>query len=111
MKERKGTSPLIGRRRFLQVIAATGAAGALWQLGLRDKILTGHVVRLSRTMMGTHINLIVYGPDRDTCEDAIQSTFSRMDELIAMLSRHNSESELSNLNRKTILDRPGREKR
>ncbi len=106
MKQHAGTSPRIGRRRFLQIIAVTGASGALWQLGLRDKIMTGHAVRQSRAMMGTQINLIVYGPDRDTCEDAIQSTFTRMEELIAMLSRHNSESKLSVLNQTGALERP-----
>jgi thiamine biosynthesis lipoprotein len=109
MKKHTGISPLIGRRRFLQIIAATGAAGAIWQLGLKTKISAGQVVRQSRTMMGTQINLIVYGPDRDSCEDAIQSTFTRMDELITMLSRHNSESELSALNQKGILERPGKD--
>ena len=107
MKEHTVTSPLFGRRRFLQIIAATGAAGAIWQLGLKTKIPAGQVVRQSRTMMGTQINLIVYGPNRDSCEDAAQTTFIRMNELIGMLSRHNPNSELSALNQKNILEHPG----
>ncbi len=95
MKQKQGKETGVSRRRFLQIIAVSGAAGALWQFGLKTKDPTDQVVRQSRTMMGTQINLIVYGPDRDSCEDAIQSTFTRMDELIGMLSRHNPESELS----------------
>lgn len=97
----------IGRRKFLQIIAAAGAAGALWQFGIKPKNSTGYVVRQSRTMMGTQINLIVYGPDQDACEDAVQSTFSRMDRLTILLSRHNPESELSSLNREGMLTHPG----
>jgi thiamine biosynthesis lipoprotein len=59
-------------------------------------------------MMGTQINLIVYGPDRDTCEEAVRSTFARMEGLIESLSRYNADSELSVLNRDGRLDNPGR---
>lgn len=109
MKENTGTSPDKGRRRFLQIIAAAGTAGALWQFGLRGKILPGEVVRQSRSMMGTQINLIVYGPDRDSCGEAAQATFSRMEGLIGCLSRHSADSELSTLNRAGILKNPGRD--
>ena len=107
MKQKQGKETGISRRRFFQIIALSGAAGLCWQFGLKTKNPTGQVVRQSRTMMGTQINLVVYGPDRDSCEDVIQSTFARMDELIGMLSRHNPESELSTLNRQGILERPG----
>lgn len=109
MKQQNGTSPRIGRRRFLQIIAATGATGVLWQLGLRKKILRDRVVRQSRSLMGTQINLIVYGPDRDTSEKAINKTFSRMETLVGSLSRHNPESELSSLNRTGRLTNPGKD--
>ena len=107
MKQEQGKGAGISRRRFFQIVALSGAAGFCWQFGLKTKNPTVQVVRQSRTMMGTQINLVVYGPDRDSCEDAIQSTFARMDELIGMLSRHNPESELSTLNRQGILERPG----
>lgn len=106
MKQHSGISPCIGRRNFLQIIAAAGAAGALWHLGLRPKNLATHTVRQSRTMMGTQINLIVHGPNLDSCEDAAQSTFARMDELVGRLSRHNPESELSSLNTLGVLFNP-----
>ena len=111
MKQKTGTSPRMGRRRFLQIVAAAGATGALWQLGLRKKILQGKVVRQSRVMMGTQINLIVYGPDSDTCEEAVHATFSRMEGLIGSLSRHSPESELSELNRTGRLANPGNDLR
>ncbi len=59
--------------------------------------------------MGTQINLIAYGPDHDTCLDAVESTFTRMESLVGMLSRHDPASELSQLNRNGIIDRPGKD--
>lgn len=59
--------------------------------------------------MGTQINLIVYGPDCDTAEKAVHETFSRMEEAIGCLSRHNRESELSALNRNGNLDNPSKD--
>ncbi len=100
-------SPLrIGRRGFLQVIAAAGAAGALYHFGLGSKNIFSHTVRQSRTMMGTQINLIVHGPDLDACEDAVAATFSRMDKLVKDLSRHDQHSELSTLNSRGFLPQP-----
>ncbi len=109
MKEKERTSRRIGRRRFLQIVAATGTAATLWHLGLKDKILTGQVARQSRTLMGTQINLIVYGPDRATSEEAIHATFTRMDHIISKLSRHDADSELSILNRNGYLENPGKD--
>ena len=111
MKQPRKTSPRIGRRAFLQIIAAAGAAGALWRFGLRPDNRATHTVRQSRVMMGTQINLIVHGPDLDRCEDAVQSTFARMEELTGRLSRHNPDSELSALNRHGVLANPGEDLR
>lgn len=107
MKENTAKSPRIGRRKFLQIIAAAGATGALWQLGLRKKILRDRIVRHSRILMGTQINLIVYGPDREACEHAVQATFARMEALIGSFSRYDAGSELSLLNRTGSLAKPG----
>jgi thiamine biosynthesis lipoprotein len=106
MKDHSATAPVFGRRRFLQIIAVAGAAGALWRFGLKPETRSTHTVRQSRTMMGTQINLIVHGPDRDSCEDAVSSTFARMDELVTMLSRHDPQSALSRLNRRGTLEQP-----
>ncbi len=106
MKDHSGTVPVLGRRRFLQIIAVAGAAGALWRFGLKPETRAMQTVRRSRTMMGTQINLIVHGPDRDNCEDAVSSTFARMNELVGTLSRHDPASALSTLNSKGVLERP-----
>jgi thiamine biosynthesis lipoprotein len=111
MTQQHKTSPRIGRRNFLQIIAAAGITGTLWQFGIRPKTFTTHTARKSRMMMGTQVNLIVHGPDLDKCEDAVKSTFARMDELVSSLSRHNQESELSSLNSQGILYSPSKDLR
>lgn len=109
MKHHVTTSPQFGRRRFLQVIGIAGAAGALWHFGVRPGSDTFQTVRQSRVMMGTQINLIVYGPDRDMCEDAVHATFQRMEKLISLLSRHDERSELSKLNSQGVIPDPSRD--
>jgi len=111
MKQHTGTFPRIDRRGFLQIVAAAGAAGALWHVGLGPRKPSTHTVRRSRTMMGTQINLIVHGPDQDRCEDAVDSTFARMDELVGRLSRHNPGSEVSELNSLGVLTHASRDLR
>lgn len=106
MQQHSVPFPRICRRGFLQIVAAAGAAGALWHFGLRPKNLPLHTVRESRIMMGTQINLIVHDQDQKRCENAIHSTFARMDELISRLSRHDPASELSRLNRHGTLPDP-----
>ena len=111
MKHNSANSLHFSRRGFLQIVAATGAAGALWHLGLKPKKSTIHTIRQSRIMMGTQINLIVHGPDPDNCKDAVESTFARMDELVSKLSRHNQKSELSTLNNQGTLSHPSEDLR
>jgi FAD:protein FMN transferase len=93
----------IGRRKFLQIIALAGAAGGLYHFGLLGRTNSHKVVRQSRSLMGTEINLMVCGPDEDTCREAVRSTFGRMEALEGILSRHQADSELSRLNREGIL--------
>lgn len=98
----------MNRRRFLQIIAVAGAAGALYQVGPRffgGDLVT---VRESRVMMGTQINLIVCGPDRQACYDAVDATLGIMESTQAVLSRHDPESELSRLNRFGSLHNPSK---
>lgn len=96
----------MNRRRFLQIIGVAGVAGALYQVGPRlfrgDQV----TVRESRVMMGTQINLIVCGPDRQACYDAVDATLGAMESTQAVLSRHDPESELSRLNRFGALRNP-----
>ncbi|MGD9950243.1 MAG: FAD:protein FMN transferase [Desulfobulbus sp.] len=89
---------LLGRRKFLQILAVAGAAGSLYGYGVLRTGDQNHVVRQSRTMMGTQINLIVYGPDQDQCLHATTATFARMELLESFFSRFQHESALSRLN-------------
>lgn len=56
--------------------------------------------------MGTVLNLTVYGPDRDRCEEALTKTIATMQSLEGKLSRHMPTSELSQLNRAYKLNNP-----
>lgn len=80
-----------------------GAAGGLYHIGLLGGKESGQVVRFSRSMMGTEINLIVCGPDREACLQAAQTTLERMEALERILSRHRADSEISRLNREGVL--------
>lgn len=97
------------RRRFLQIVAVTGAAGACWQLGLFRGDSGLQAARRSQPIMGTYLNLTVYGKDRDSCEHAIDSTINRMLALEGKLSRHMETSPVFQLNSTGSLAAPDRE--
>lgn len=95
----------LNRRRFMQIVAVAGATATCWQLGLLgEKNL--QVVRRSQPIMGTVLNITVYGPDRDACEEAVNTTIARMIQLESRLSRHQENSDLSQLNRTGHLENP-----
>ncbi len=96
----------IDRRKFLQIVAVAGAAGAGWTLGQSRKKTSCKVVQKSEPMMGTILNLTLYGPDRSALETALQATIDRMHGLENTLSRHNPASELARLNRTGTLTDP-----
>ena len=91
----------------MKIVAVAGAATACWQLGLFGRTRTVYAARRSQPIMGTVLNLTVYGPDQDSCEDALTKTILTMQNLEAKLSRHMKESELALLNRTGFLDNPG----
>ena len=99
----------IGRRRFLQIIAVAGAVGGMYGLGLMPGRGRDHLVRQSRSLMGTQINLIVQGPDEDQNLRAVAATFKRMEALEAIFSRHRDDSELARLNQSGTLTAPSRD--
>lgn len=94
------------RRNFLQIVAVAGAAAGCWKLGLFGAADKLQVVRRSQPIMGTVLNLTVYGPDRDQCEEALKKTITTMQGLEAKMSRHMAGSELSTLNRTGVLEDP-----
>ncbi len=99
----------ISRRRFLQIAAAAGALAGGSYFGLDAVAEKPSVVRQTRVMMGTQINLIVYGPDEAVCRTAVQNTFSRMARVEQVLSRFIVESDLSRLNAQGELHNPAPE--
>lgn len=91
----------------MQIVAVAGAATACWQLGLFGATKSLQSARRSQPIMGTVLNLTVYGPDRDRCEEALTQTIATMQGLEAKLSRHMATSELALLNRNGFLEIPG----
>ena len=97
---------LVDRRRFLQIVAVAGAAGAGWTLGLYRNSSRYKVVSASRAMMGTVVNLTLYGPEKSRLEAAVETTLARMLALEKLLSRHDPASELARLNLTGNIKRP-----
>ena len=99
----------INRRGFLQIVAVAGVAATCWKLGLFGPTKTIQVARRSQPIMGTVLNLTVYGTDRDLCEAALNQTIAKMQELESRLSRHMLGSEVSRLNKTSFLNNPSKD--
>ncbi len=106
MKQETRKPAFLNRRRFLQIIAVAGAGAGCWKLGLFGAPKPLQVARRSQPIMGTVLNFTIYGPDRDTCEEAISNTIVKMELLESYLSRHMQNSELATLNRAGRIDNP-----
>lgn len=89
----------INRRRFLQIIGIAGAATAGWKFGLFGTTRPLQVAHASLPIMGTVMNISLYGPDREACQEALQQTTALMRGLEGQLSRHQPDSEVATLNR------------
>jgi thiamine biosynthesis lipoprotein len=98
----------LNRRRFLQLVAVTGVSAACWRLGLFSGE-TLQVARHSLPIMGTVLNLTVYGPDKDQCQEGVVKTATAMRALESKLSRHMESSELARLNRHGLIHSPSPE--
>jgi thiamine biosynthesis lipoprotein len=96
----------LNRRRFMQLIAVAGATATCWKLGFLGTGRPLQAAHRSQPIMGTVLNLTVYGPDRDGCEEALNKTIEKMMALESHLSRHMAESELSLLNKTGSLANP-----
>lgn len=97
----------LDRRTFLQIVAVAGAAGALRLTPWAAADTEMHSVIKSQPMMGTVLNLIVYSPDRDQAEEAVQATVNRMLSIEKRLSRFTPDSEVTVLNRTGMLAEAG----
>lgn len=104
--EKKG----IKRRTVLQIMALAGVTGFGFLRLFSANNETGlQVVRRTRILLGTEVNLTVYGRDRDQLEAAVGATFARMESLEEKLSRYQPTSEVSRLNRTGHLAEAGPE--
>ncbi len=106
MEHETGKPVNLNRRRFMQIVAVAGAAATCWKLGLLGEGKSLQAARRSQPIMGTVLNLTVYGPDRDGCEEALSKTIDKMMMLESLLSRHMKDSELAKLNRRGSLSNP-----
>ena len=88
----------ISRRRFLQIVAASGAAALALKFGI-DRLNQPVIARESRLLMGTVVNLTVIGGDEQTAYAALRSCLDGMAGLEGVLSRFQPQSQLSQLNR------------
>lgn len=109
MEKSESLRKKIDRRSFIRLVAVAGAAGACWQLGLFGTRETLASARRSVPIMGTVMNLTIYGPDRDQCEDALTRIITTMQRLEGDLSRHRETGELAQLNQLGSLERPGKD--
>ena len=98
----------VTRRRFLKLGAATAVCATAYYYGVAR---TGglKVVKYSRQMMGTIINMTVCGHDEAACRKGIDACIARMDALSSMMSTYIPQSPLSTLNRDGFLENAPRE--
>ncbi len=99
-------SPVLNRRKFLNIAAISSALGAAYYFGVHPHLPKGYTLKHSKTMMGTIVNFTIIGPDQQSCNEAMEKTVVHMEKLGAVLSRHNPNSPLSKLNREGFLLNP-----
>lgn len=109
MSDKTNNPPRLDRRNFLRIVAVAGGAGICWKLGLFGTSEQLHAARRAGQLMGTVVNLTVYGQDRDQAEHAVDATLATMQQLEKKLSRHMESSELYLLNLTGELANPSSE--
>lgn len=96
----------LGRRQFLRIIGAGSVAGmAAFALNRQSAPARASVTE-TRVLMGTLVNLTLVTTDRQAGERAVKACLDHMAGLEAVMSRHQSSSQLSRLNRQGYLDNP-----
>jgi len=63
----------------------------------------------TREKMDTFVTIILYSSDADKANDAIESAYKRIDEIVSISNRFNESSELSILNSNGIIKNPSHE--
>ena len=97
----------LDRKDFLRIVAAAGVAGLTGKLAW-DASRVPALVQETRLLMGTIVNLTVIGEDQQFAQSAVDSCFTRMKQLEALLSRYQPQSQLSRLNRTGEISSPSR---
>lgn len=98
----------LSRRNFLRIVACAGIAAWVGSAAL-ENLEAARVVRQSRVLMGTVVNLTLIVSDRESAaagEVAAHACLERMAELEAVLSRFKEDSQVSILNRNGSLKNP-----
>lgn len=100
-------APRLSRRAFIRIVAGVGIAGVVGKAGL-DALAAPLVVRQTRLLMGTILNLTLVVPQRETgaAEQAVTACLARMAGLEALLSRFIPDSQVSRLNRTGAVENP-----
>ena len=103
----RGASPRAGvpRREALKITAVAGVSLVLGGGLLKALIQQGrlHLIRRTRTQLGTFVTITVIHPDREAARRLVDAGFTEMSRLEGLLSRHRSDTPLARLNRDGLL--------
>lgn len=102
----KAASPSLSRRQALKISAVAGVSLALGGGALAALVRAGSLRRVAVThsRMGTLVTITVLHPDGGRAREVVESAFSEMERLEAILSRHRSTTALARLNRDGRID-------
>lgn len=98
------SSPLsssLSRRRFFALAAGACAAGGWW----RRRPDLQHVT-VSSQALGAKVTMTVLHSDEAVARAAVQAAFAELEAIESVMSLYRPESELSRLNRDSVLGRP-----
>lgn len=95
---------MINRRKFLSFTAAAAALGTAYFYGVHRGVNEGFTLKNTRTMMGTFVNFTIIGPDQVSCNDALRTTVTHMEQVGDTINMYKPESPLSRLNREGRLE-------
>ena len=81
----------ITRRQFLNIVAVSGGAGLALKLGL-GAANNSVIVKDTRLLMGTIINLSVIAENKSAGELAVEATFAELERQVAIFNHREDNS-------------------